>query len=441
MSASSRNELRETTLVLADRDIFVKHRRAYRNLTGSLITGERFTTTLPILNAQAKDKIGELQTTIKKEGKTTIIDYQYRRPINPREIAVSELSLLIQDSFIKRIGDLRIIDWPKEDLSDIHFLHTKPFFVSAMGEIEGNTISPLSGFKSIISHARKGKSIRIEYIQKTKPLPTLIWRDEYYFHNDSDEEAIDCELKFLVPRNDQKQRVNIKTNTTISLEQDKDGNAWAKVNIPKFRAYEKIRFVFNYKITKEPYQFSNDYGKIQFLKSLAVHGSIGHHFLNETPLWPVNDKKVQKVAQRILEGQTNIFEIVKLIFEFVNQSFKYEINGERLPADEILRTRKGDCSEFSDLFVTLARACGIPARVCTGFFWHQSNKIEGHAWCEVFTKLGWIPLDPLHGFLHGVSFQHILFAKESNDVDYPAYILKSIGGDIRVERNYSISIH
>jgi len=440
MPSQEKKEVRETTLVLAESDILIKHRRAYRNLTQNYIISERFITQLPVINAQAKDKFADLPTTINKEENKTIVEFKHRKPIKPGEICAAELSLLIDDSFTNRIGDLRIIDWPSEDLTDIHFLHTKPFFVSAIGKVEKNTITPALGFKSIISHARKGSTIRIEYLPKTKPIPSILWTEEYIVKNVSDEPVDECSLKFLVPRNDIKQKVSIKASEKIKLSQDSDGNAWANVTLFNLKRDEKRKIILVYKIDKTSYTFSNEYGNIQFLKGLSEPSSVGRHYLKGSKLWSVNDHSIQKIARGILEGQTNIFDIVKLIFEFVNQSFTYEANGVRLPADEMIKTKRGDCSEFSDLFVTLARACGIPARVCTGYFWGLNGKLEGHAWCEVFTKQGWIQLDPLHGFLHGVSFQHILFSKESNDVDYPSYVVKNIGGEINITKTYDVKV-
>ncbi len=440
MSQGKSREIRETTLVLSNKEILIKHRRAYRNETGRSITGEQFTTLLPVISAQAKDKNGDLETKITLNGNSTIISWKYREPINPRSICATELSILIEDNITNKLGDLRILDWPKEDLSEIYFLHTKPFFISAIGNVTNNKVSPLAGFKSIICHAREGKTIRIEYLPKDSEPPVLLWTDLYTVYNDSEIDVEDTELKIQVPRNDKMQRVSISSLSPISLEKDKDGNVWGIISINKLKPYEKKQIKITYKIKRYAYRFFNDYGDISFLNNIVKETNLYKQFLSATKLWPTNEPQIKRIAKTILEGQKDLFSIIKLIFEFVNQTFSYEINGERYPATELLKTRKGDCSEFSDLFVTIARACKIPARVCTGYFWPLNNAIEGHAWCEVFTKNGWIQLDPLHGYLHGVSFRHILFAKESVNVDYPVFILTTNGENVKVNRNYSIKV-
>ena len=68
---------------------------------------------------------------------------------------------------------------------------------------------------------------------------------------------------------------------------------------------------------------------------------------------------------------------------------------KRLGADQALRTGSGDCDEFTDLFITLARIRGVPCRRLTGYFIHQTNaEPEPHAWGEILSPtIGWVPID------------------------------------------------
>ncbi len=65
---------------------------------------------------------------------------------------------------------------------------------------------------------------------------------------------------------------------------------------------------------------------------------------------------------------------------------------------EVLRTKVGDCNEHTALFVALARAAGIPARINVGLA-SVRNAFYYHAWPEVFIDEGragglWLPVDP-----------------------------------------------
>jgi transglutaminase-like putative cysteine protease len=67
-------------------------------------------------------------------------------------------------------------------------------------------------------------------------------------------------------------------------------------------------------------------------------------------------------------------------------------------AREVLRTRVGDCNEHTALYVALARAVGIPARISVGLV-AVGGGFYYHAWPEVYIAEGrgtgmWLPVDP-----------------------------------------------
>jgi hypothetical protein len=67
-------------------------------------------------------------------------------------------------------------------------------------------------------------------------------------------------------------------------------------------------------------------------------------------------------------------------------------------ARDVLRTKVGDCNEHTVLYVALARAAGIPARIATGLTFVR-GAFYYHAWPEVYIDEGrgrgyWLPVDP-----------------------------------------------
>src|SRR6185436_10924667 len=69
-------------------------------------------------------------------------------------------------------------------------------------------------------------------------------------------------------------------------------------------------------------------------------------------------------------------------------------------AREVLRTKVGDCNEHTALYVAMARAAGIPARIAVGLAFVRG--VQGafyyHAWAEVYIEESgrglWLPVDP-----------------------------------------------
>jgi transglutaminase-like putative cysteine protease len=67
-------------------------------------------------------------------------------------------------------------------------------------------------------------------------------------------------------------------------------------------------------------------------------------------------------------------------------------------AREVLRTRVGDCNEHTALYVAMARALGLPARISVGLVFMR-GAFYYHAWPEVYIDAGgergyWLPVDP-----------------------------------------------
>jgi transglutaminase-like putative cysteine protease len=79
----------------------------------------------------------------------------------------------------------------------------------------------------------------------------------------------------------------------------------------------------------------------------------------------------------------------------VHDSLAKEITFSVPSAVQVLRTRRGDCNEHTQLYVALARATGIPARIATGLAYVR-GKFYYHAWPEVWLD-DWVPVDPTFG--------------------------------------------
>ena len=122
---------------------------------------------------------------------------------------------------------------------------------------------------------------------------------------------------------------------------------------------------------------------------------------------------IQSLIKLMLNKAENPTDYMKMVFEFVNQKIKYQINNKREKALVTVRMLSGDCSEYSDLFVALLRR-GIPTKIVHGLIVDSSKKsLEPHAWCEYFSpELGWIQCDPTWGYLAGVCCQHLSRQRE-----------------------------
>lgn len=119
----------------------------------------------------------------------------------------------------------------------------------------------------------------------------------------------------------------------------------------------------------------------------------------ETSLnYPSNDLRIQELAHSITGHAKDNLEKSFLIMNWIDKNIKwtYDSNTEVL---QTLDTKKGDCSERSALFITLARASGIPA-VFSGGYAIGIDSLGGHAWVKILENNRWMELDPSNpGFI------------------------------------------
>lgn len=113
------------------------------------------------------------------------------------------------------------------------------------------------------------------------------------------------------------------------------------------------------------------------------------------PLLQVNDREIVALAVRIAGSERDPRIVAERINRWVYDSLAKEITISVPSALQVLRTRRGDCNEHTQLYVALARAAGIPARVATGLA-YVNGKFYYHAWPEIRLR-DWVAVDPTFG--------------------------------------------
>ncbi len=128
--------------------------------------------------------------------------------------------------------------------------------------------------------------------------------------------------------------------------------------------------------------------------------------------WQKNDPLIKNTLADIFNGKTatTTTQKAELIYRYIVNTLSYDTgrlsgnNIERLGAVTALHNpHLAICMEFTDVFIALARAEGIPARELDGFAYSQNNDLRPlglshdllHAWPEYFDEeKGWVMVDP-----------------------------------------------
>ncbi len=121
-------------------------------------------------------------------------------------------------------------------------------------------------------------------------------------------------------------------------------------------------------------------------------------FLHAEPLLESDAPEIQAEAARATAGATTPRAKAERLVRHVNGLLEKKPTVSIPSAREVLRTRVGDCNEHTALYVALARAAGLPARIAVGLVYLR-GAFYYHAWPEVYVAEGrdrglWLPVDP-----------------------------------------------
>lgn len=207
----------------------------------------------------------------------------------------------------------------------------------------------------------------------------------------------------------------------LEIKMDEDGNWLATYKI-KAKEQIDIQASGSFQVFAHPQDFypKNDTEK--------------NHYLAQAEFWEADDQQIKNLAREL--------GTPKAIYDYVVNTLSYDYsrvqeNVERLGAKSVLNNpTSAICMEFTDLFITLARASGIPAREVNGFAYTENAELQPlslvsdvlHAWPEYWDsdrKL-WIPVDPTWGnttggvdFFSKFDLSHIAFAIHGQNPQEP----------------------
>lgn len=156
-------------------------------------------------------------------------------------------------------------------------------------------------------------------------------------------------------------------------------------------------------------------------------------YLQEQPFWPISSTEIRDISKTLSTPKT--------IYDYVVNNLDYNYDGinsaKRQGAIAALQNPKNSlCTEFTDLFIAISRAKGIPAREIEGFAYSTNPKIKPlniendilHAWPEYYdqNKGGWKAIDPTWAkttnginYFDDLDLNHITFVIHGENSQYP----------------------
>ncbi|MFN3527595.1 MAG: transglutaminase domain-containing protein [Candidatus Altarchaeaceae archaeon] len=129
--------------------------------------------------------------------------------------------------------------------------------------------------------------------------------------------------------------------------------------------------------------------------------------------WANYDENIKNFAINLTKNLSSDFEKVSKIATWIYNNIEYDLSKADVfqNSSETFSSRKGVCTHFTNLFLSMCRSIGIPARGIAGEIFNETDYISGHAWAEVFID-DWYPVDPTFGEIGIVDSGRVAFSSD-----------------------------
>ncbi|MDR1611544.1 MAG: transglutaminase-like domain-containing protein [Planctomycetota bacterium] len=122
-------------------------------------------------------------------------------------------------------------------------------------------------------------------------------------------------------------------------------------------------------------------------------------YLVASALLPAQNRAVIDAARAsVVDEQTrrpeqNVLKVISYLAGWINQTVVFAPDASSAASvPDVLADRRGNSLDHALLFATMARALGIPTRLCQGFLARPGLAVH-HVWAEAWINGGWIPVD------------------------------------------------
>lgn len=200
------------------------------------------------------------------------------------------------------------------------------------------------------------------------------------------------------------------------------------------------------KASRADYKFAVDYDVIRREHVELVNGKLAPNLRPEKVPQPTLARYLQpdhfvptsglpaQLAIEETKGAATQLDKAHAIYEYVFRTMRYDKSGTGWGHGDTLwacDSKRGNCTDFHSVFMSMARSQHIPARFEIGFPLpadKHSAEIPGyHCWSEFYVdQAGWVPIDISEAWKHKEKHDYFFGAHDVNRVQF------SMGRDLKL---------
>jgi len=372
-----------------------------------------------IQNLRSYDKYGDIVNTVNTTGENTSVSLKFSQPTIGKGQTNQFYITYSISSFAKKKGNTYEIQFPVfGNTFDKQKINLSLIVPTSFGELSFSSI-PIDSSHIV------NDTLQISFNQNQTKNKTLLvfgnsqlfdFKLNYFIEN---KEATTINTEIPIPPDTNSQTIIYKQIEPLpqSVKTDVNGNWLAQYTLNPNQKLE---------VTAT--------GQAQIHPSTEQISILtDQKFTSSSQYWPVADPQILSISQN--------FKSPKEIYKYVVETLGYNYSGletaKRKGASEaLLNPKESLCTEFTDLFVTLARSINIPAREIEGYAYSNNPKIKPinpnsdilHAWPEYynFSTKTWTQIDPTwENTTNGIDYftdldlNHLAFVIHGTDSVYP----------------------
>jgi len=405
-------------------------------------------------NVSASDDTGPLDAVVNFDGNNTTIDVKFNQKIVGKGKTLSWKLSYIAPELAQKSGRIWEIDIPKigsaDDLAEYRVILSVPV---SFGPLAFISPQPIEKKENQTFGSFQGKNVYIfDKSQLTASGVSASFGEKQVFsfqlkYHLSNNTLTPVQTEIALPPDNNYQKVSYEqlTPEPLDVRVDKDGNWLARYILT---GKQKLEIIAKGFVEVYPRPTLKLESKIQD-NDLSL-------YLLSQPYWDVSSIGLKEKAEELKTPEA-IYNFVVSYLTY-NKDRLNQASVKRLGAQEAYSNPKDAvCMEFTDLFITLARAAGIPAREINGYAYTQNERLKPvslkflgtdtlHAWPEYYDpNQGWVQVDPTWGNTSGgldyfskLDFNHITFVQKGISSQQPlpagAYKLdQNQDGDVKIE--------
>jgi len=198
----------------------------------------------------------------------------------------------------------------------------------------------------------------------------------------------------------------------------------------------EMLYAYEEKAGKAEYRFTVDYDVVRSERVVPLRGTPHlavaklsererQRSLEPDRLVPVTGLPAE-IAAKEVAGRSTDLERARALYEYVFHTMKYDKSGTGWGRGDTLwacDSKRGNCTDFHSLFISMARSQKIPARYEMGFSIptdQHSGEVAGyHCWADFYAqRVGWVPVDISEAWKHPEKHDYFFGAHDVNRVQF-----------------------